>query len=398
MKKWLKKMLVTLLLISGFLAISAYFYLQQPKFGKQPEGARLAQIEKSPRYIDGEFRNRVPEPPRPRNSSAAAGLLSYLVTKKDRPFPPQPVPTVKTDLFAINSQEDVIIWLGHSSYFIQLAGKKILIDPVFSDNAAPVPFANQAFDGANIYSVQDMPEIDYLLISHDHWDHLDYPSVIELRDKVKTVITALGVGQHFEHWGYDKDKIREADWNTEIAAEDNLSIHLLPAQHYSGRLLTRNKTLWTAFALTTPDQRLFFSGDSGYGPHFAEIGRNFGGFDLVILDSGQYNEAWRHIHMTPEDAVQAAVDLRAKTLLPAHIGKFSIAYHSWDDPLKRLSQASRNKPYRFISPMIGEPVRLNDPTQTFTQWWERFSISQSTAFSTIDHVVIHPNQKLRVII
>lgn len=373
MKKGLKRVLMTLVLLTAALLIGGYLYLLLPKFGGLPEGSRLERIEQSPHYVDGTFRNLIADPPQPENRSVVGNLINYLVAEKDRPVPPAPVPTVKTDLRALDPNESVVIWLGHSSFFIQLNGKKILIDPVFSDNAAPLPFVNRAFEGSNIYSAQDMPEIDYLLISHDHWDHLDYPSIMQLKDKVKTVITPLGVGAHFERWGYPENIVHEADWYDEIALEDDFSLHLLPARHYSGRKLTRNKTLWTAFALVTPQQRIFFSGDSGYGPHFAEIGRRFGGFDLAILDSGQYNQAWRHIHMTPEDAVQAMQDLGAEALLPAHVGKFSIAYHSWDDPMKRLTEASRDKSYRLLSPTIGEPVLLNDKTQQFSQWWEQLS-------------------------
>ena len=149
-----------------------------------------------------------------------------------------------------------------------------------------------------------------------------------------------------------------------------MSIHVLPARHFSGRLLTRNQSLWASFALVSPQHRLFFSGDSGYGRHFAEIGLKWGGFDYVFLDSGQYNDQWPLIHMTPEESAKAAEDLKAGAVTPVHVGKFSIAYHSWDDPFQRSSAAAQGKPYRFLTPKIGEPVNLDDSSQRFSRWWE----------------------------
>lgn len=187
-------------------------------------------------------------------------------------------------------------------------------------------FSTQAFDGTSLYSADDMPQIDYLLITHDHWDHLDHATVTSLEPKVKKVVTGLGVGAYFEHWGYPKEKIVEADWFARLATDDGLAIHVLPARHYSGRLLTRNRTLWVGFVLEHAGRRILFSGDTGYGPHFDTIARKFSGFDLVALDMGQYDARWPHIHMTPEQAVKAAQDLGAKALLPAHVGRFSICH------------------------------------------------------------------------
>ena len=370
MKRRLRILAFGFLSLFGLLALGGSMYLHLPKFGALPDGARLERIRQSPHYIDGAFQNLVSVPQPANTGGAVSGLVNYLLAKKERPTPPVSVPSVKTDLSGLDRQEDVVIWLGHASYFIQLGGKRILIDPVFSANAAPVPFANRAFAGTSLYTADDMPDIDYLLLSHDHWDHLDYPTVTALQAKVKKVVCGLGVGAHLARWGFAEDSIHEGDWNSKLELEDDFIIHVLPARHYSGRSLTRNQTLWVAFALTTPKRRVFFSGDSGYGPHFREIGQAFGSFDLALLDTGQYNEGWRYTHMMPEDAVQAAEDLQARALLPAHIGKFSIAYHAWDDPMKRIAAASHGKSYRLLTPMIGEPVVFNDKPQTFSRWWE----------------------------
>ena len=369
MKKWFKKMLIALLVISVIGSVGIGLYLQQPKFGKAPEGSRLERMKSSPHYADGQFRNLVPVPQIVEGNRISL-WWKFLFSQKDRPIPVDPIPAIKTDLTALDKGKDVVIWLGHSSYFIQVEGKRILIDPVFSPSAAPVPFANKAFAGTNLYTAEDMPEIDYLLISHDHWDHLDYPTVMALKPKIKNVICGLGVGANFEQWGFEEKRVREADWFTTLEMEKDFVVHVLPARHFSGRLLTRDKTLWTAFAVVTPNRRIFYSGDGGYGPHFKKIGEMLNSFDLVILENGQYDKSWPAIHMMPEEVAQAAEELNAKALLPAHAGKFSIANHSWDDPFKRVTAASRGKNYRLLTPMIGEPVELDNKQQAFSRWWE----------------------------
>jgi L-ascorbate metabolism protein UlaG (beta-lactamase superfamily) len=328
-------------------------------------------IENSPHYADGRFRNLLPTPILTEDSNVVSALFTSMTTRGERLRPSAPLPVWKTDLKSLDRHADLVVWFGHSSCFIQLAGKRLLIDPVFSTNAAPIPFANRAFDGTSVFSADDMPEIDCLLITHDHWDHLDYASVRKLEPKTRLVVTALGVGTYFRHWGYARGKIREADWFSVVKAEADLSIHALPARHFSGRMLIRDRTQWAGFALETPRRRIFFSGDSGYGPHFTEIGRRLCGFDLAVLDNGQYNQRWAHVHMTPEEAVRAAGDLRAKALLPAHVARFSLSKHPWDEPFQRISTASEDKAFRLLTPMIGQPVMLDGSAAPFGRWWEQ---------------------------
>ena len=362
--------LLAALALGASLSGGAWLYTHSPKFGKLPGGARLDAIKRSPNYSGGGFQNLIPTPVLVGDRGFVSELISFLFGKKDRATPAVPIPSVKTDLQSLDRNRDVFVWLGHGSYFIQLGGKRILVDPVFSASVGPLPGVNKAFAGTNAYSAADIPAIDYLLITHDHWDHLDYPTVAALRPRTKTVVCGLGVGAHFERWGYDKEQIHEADWFSVVESGDGLAIHVLPARHYSGRLLTNNKTLWVAYAITTARRRIFLSGDTGYGPHFADIGRRFGGFDLVVLDTGQYDERWPYIHMTPEQAAQAAEDLRARGLLPGHVGKFSLARHPWDAPYTRITVASAGRSYRLLTPMIGSPILLDDPQQHFSRWWE----------------------------
>lgn len=362
-------MLLILFMIIAFSVLGSLVVLSRAKFGKNPEGERLERIQASPNYRDGEFMNTVPTRSLIEGESTIKIIWNNLFTAKERLRPTEPLPTVKTDLKGLDASKDLVIWLGHSSYFIQLKGKRILVDPVFSDYGAPFSFLNGTFPGTDLYTAEDMPEIDFLLISHDHWDHLDYPTAVDLMPKVKTVILPLGVGAHFERWGYPAEKLREADWNTALRFENGLTIHVVPSRHYSGRLFARNKTLWAGFVLETPERALYLSGDTGYGPHFAEIAQRFKGFDLVMLDGGQYDPRWPLIHMTPEEAARAAEDLGAKALLPGHVGRFRIADHPWDEPFERIAEASKDKSFRLVTPRIGEPVRFDGEERRFTRWW-----------------------------
>ncbi|MDD2700808.1 MAG: MBL fold metallo-hydrolase [Sideroxydans sp.] len=364
-----KKMMLGLMWLVVALALGIWAYLQHPKFGKLPEGERLAVLERSPHYAEGVFSNLVATPMFADDRNFMSVLLSNVSNRASNLRPNIALPAIKTDLKALDARRDTMVWLGHSSFFVVFAGKRILIDPVFSPYAAPVSFSTRAFEGTSIYTADDMPEIDVLLITHDHWDHLDYASVTALMPKVKRVFVPLGVGAYLEYWGYAKDKIAEADWYDKLELEHGVAIHAIPSRHYSGRTLNRNRTLWAGFVLESATRRILFGSDSGYGPHYAELGQRFGSFDLVALDMGQYDANWPYIHMTPEEASQAAVDLNARTLLPAHIGRFSIANHAWDEPFERIVAASGGKPYRLATPRIGEPVMLDQKEQQFSSWW-----------------------------
>lgn len=280
------------------------------------------------------------------------------------------IPSVKTDLKQLDSQQNVLIWFGHSSYFLQIDGKRILVDPVLSGSASPLPGGTQSFKGTDIYTPDDFPEIDYLFISHDHWDHLDYKTIKKIKPKIKKVITGLGMGEHLEYWGYDKEFIIEKDWNETIELDKGFTVHTTPARHFSGRGFTRNKALWLSFVLKTPSMNIFLGGDSGYDTHFAEIGKQFGPFDLAILENGQYDHRWKHIHMLPDEILTAAKELRAKRVLPVHSSKFVLSTHPWKEPLERISQNNVAENLNVITPMIGEVVNLKDPNQKFSKWWE----------------------------
>ena len=349
----------------------AAWYLHRPVFGKLPTGDRLERIRRSPHYRNGQF---VCLQPITRIAKREENLLTvwwkFLFSDKKKLFPSSPIPSRKTAVASIPKEKECVIWLGHSSFYLQLAGVRILIDPVFSPYASPISLINAAFPGSNVYTADDFPEVDVLVISHDHWDHLDFPTVTALRSRVRTTVCPLGVGSYLEQWGIPPDTIREEDWDTEIPISRELSIHILPSQHFSGRMLKPNQTEWAGFAFVTPHRRVFYSGDGGYGAHFESIGKRFGGFDLALLENGQYNKAWPKVHMMPLETALAGVDVRAKAVVPCHSGKFALSHHAWDAPYRELTATSAGKPYRLLTPMIGECVEIGDNSCSFPPWWE----------------------------
>jgi L-ascorbate metabolism protein UlaG (beta-lactamase superfamily) len=373
MKRFLKiiKRTMTILLSTAMLlAIAIFFYMRQPKFGQAPTEKRLELMKKSPRFKDGKFHNIHHTPDLTEGYSISGILYDQLFKDHPRRNPSANIPTKKIDLHHLPADVDVLVWFGHSSYFMQIEGKRVLVDPVFSGSASPVPWTVQAFKGTDRYTADDLPPIDYLLISHDHYDHLDYETIIGLKNKVKTVICGLGVGAHFEHWGYAADKIIESDWNNTISLGEGFKIHTTPARHFSGRGFTRNNTLWMSYVLQTPKAMIYIGGDSGYDTHFAEIGNQFGPFDLAILENGQYNVAWEAIHMLPEQVMRAAEDLKAKRLFPVHSSKFTLAMHAWDEPLIKVAAAAKLKNLPLVTPVIGEMVNLADTGHVFPEWWK----------------------------
>lgn len=344
--------------------------------GKLPSGKHLERLKQSPNYKDGAFQNLSPTPMKSEGVTYWK-MMKEFFKKHPETAPPAKLPFVKTDLLKLNSTEPALVWFGHSSYLIRIETKNFLIDPVFSGNAAPVSFMVKAFAGSNEYKAADMPEIDYLILTHDHYDHLDFKTIRRLKNKVKMIYCSLGISSHLKYWGIDEKVITEMDWWQSENLEEGMQLTAAPARHFSGRGIKRGQTLWSSFILSTPSLNLYLGGDSGYDSHFKEIGNKFGPFDLAILESGQYNNMWPLIHMMPEEAVQAAVDLNAKALMPAHWGKFRLGMHPWNEPVKRIltkaeemnkEQITGNK-LQVATPKIGELYIINS-ISSGTNWWE----------------------------
>jgi L-ascorbate metabolism protein UlaG (beta-lactamase superfamily) len=367
--KILKWFVLSLLGLVLLLVIAVFGYMRLDKFGSEPSGKRMTDIEAASNFRDGEFQNEHTTPQLAEGYSMSDVLYRWFTNPNTRISPSGIIPSSKSDLTHLRRQEDVLVWFGHSSYFIQIDGRRILMDPVFSGSASPVPGTVMAFRGTDIYTVEELPEIDYLFISHDHYDHLDYETVMKLKGKVKKVICPLGVGAHFELWGYDSTEIVERNWYESVALDSGFTATITPARHFSGRTFGRNKTLWCSFLLQTPTMKVYMGGDSGYDTHFADIGNKFGPIDLAMLEAGQYDEAWPYIHSSPDQVVKAAQDLKAKRFFPVHNSKFPLANHDWDDPLKKVTHFNAASGIPLVTPRIGEIVLLKDTTQRFSPWW-----------------------------
>lgn len=364
-----KRTVLTLLTVTALLAVVTFFYMRKEKFGKAPAGERLAKLKQSPNYKDGAFQNKAFTPQLAKGYSMTGVLYEHFFKKTARRTPAEAIPSIKTNLHQLPTDANVLVWFGHSSYYMQLDGKRILVDPVFSGNASPIPGTTKAYRGTDRYTVTDLPDIDYLFISHDHYDHLDHETILALKAKVKKVVCGLGVGAHFEHWGYGSEKIIERDWNEEVKLDNGFTVNILPARHFSGRTFARNNTLWASYLLQSGTKKIYIGGDSGYDTHLTDIGNKFGSIDLAILENGQYNLAWPNIHMQPEEVLKAGADLKAKRIFPVHSSKFSLANHSWDEPLVRISELAKTGNVPLVTPMIGEVVNLDDSDQDFKQWW-----------------------------
>ena len=336
--------------------------------GTAPSGERLKRIQHSPNYAGDTFQNPEPTDMVLKDASFFKMLRKFL-NKSPNTVPPVPPPVIHTNIRSLEAgDKPQIVWFGHSSYYILTKQASILVDPVFSGRASPIPGFAKAFPGSNIYGPEDFDQIDVLVLTHDHYDHLDYQTIQELAPKVGRFVTALGVGSHLEYWGIEPARIVELDLWESTEPKPHLQLTSVPGRHFSGRTFKRNQTLWCGFVLNLEGYRLFLGGDSGYGEHFAEIGRRFGPFDLAFLECGQYGENWPDIHMLPEQTVQAAQDLGAKVLLPVHWAKFTLAFHDWNEPIKRVVKAAEKAHLCIVTPKIGEVVTLKE-RYPMNEWW-----------------------------
>lgn len=362
---------MTLIIILSFIvviAVAAITVLNHPSFGRLPRGERLERIKKSPNFRDGEFRNQYPTVQITSGKSMGATMLEFFFRKKERLQPKTPLPIVKTDLFDLDIDEDLYIWFGHSSYFLQADGKRFLVDPVLT-NKFPMSFMFRPFKGTDVFTVDDIPDVDYLVITHDHWDHLDYYTVKALKDRIGKVICSLGVGEYFEYWGFDKRNIIELDWYESASLPGGFTVNCLPSRHFSGRGLSRNPTLWASYLLQTPSFNIYMGGDGGYDKHFKEVADKFTPIDLAIMENGQYDKNWCNIHLMPEDLEKAIKDLNAIRVVTVHNSKFALSKHPWDEPLNNASEIAERDSIRLLIPRIGEAVFPNDSTQKFVKWW-----------------------------
>ena len=368
MNTYLKRgMTMMIYLVLILIGTGMIFIACAPQMGAVEQNA---QILRSANYSDGKFRNLMPISVNTGEGSMIGTTLEFLRGNPER-TPSKSLPAVNLDISDTIDEDDLrVTWLGHSTCLIQIDGFNILTDPMFSDRASPLSFLGpKQFKYESSIELQELPMIDAVLISHDHYDHLDYRTIRNLDSKTTKYYVPLGVAGHLKRWGVEAQKIVELDWWGQ-ASDGPLTFIATPAQHFSGRGLNdKNKTLWASWVIKGKRHRVFFGGDSGYFSGFKEIGDKFGPFDITMLESGAYNEAWADIHMMPEQTVQAHIDLQGKLLLPIHWAKFNLALHAWHEPIERLTLQAAAKNVTAITPRIGESFTSGSDLPQ-SNWWK----------------------------
>ena len=337
--------------------------------GGRPEGERLARMQRSPQWAKGRFHNSAPT-----QTLAARDLPSTVrrqVTGKEVRYPTHPIPVVRLgkDAFANPPASGLrLTWLGHATALLEIDGARVLTDPVWSERVSPSSLLGPRRFFSPPLPMEDLPPLDAVVVSHDHYDHLDMATIRTLSARGATFYVPLGVGAHLEKWGVPSEHVHELDWS-ESARVGPLTLTLTPARHFSGRTLKdRNRTLWGSWVLGGPRHRVFYSGDTGDFDGFRAIGDVYGPFDATLMSAGAYSPAWPAVHMFPEELVQAHQDLRGGLLIPVHWGTFNLAFHDWNDPVRRISAESARRGITVAVPRPGQSVEPSSPPSD-DPWW-----------------------------
>ena len=347
------------LIIVAAVALGITGFLSQKSFGKLPSGERKERVERSPFWKDGVFENETPAFMNTGDEGFLKLAWKFLSEKKTSRLEPEEgeITVVRSDLKSLPADKDCFVWFGHSSFLLHLSGKNILVDPVFYE-CGPAPFGSKAFKGTDVYRPADMPDtIDYLVISHDHWDHLDYKTAREMKDRIGKVLCPLGIGEDFEYWGFPAGKLLELDCN-EDASHADFIFRCLPTRHFSGRGLKRMRTQRASWLIEAPSRKVFYTGDGGFSERFARFGQTFPDIDLAIMENGQYDGKWSQIHTMPEELGRELKDLRPARFVTVHHSKYALANHDWDEPLRNEQVAAEESGIPLIVKQIGEIVWL----------------------------------------
>jgi len=357
------KIIIALMLIlaGSIFTINTVLSAAQYKSGDNP----LNKIQASPQYKDGKFTN-----PKQLNMSPSFGMITKYLFGKEQRSPDEILPQEQIDLDLLESTDSSYLKVtnaGHSSLLIHMDGYRILTDPVYEAKISPV--GPTRFNKEIPLDPRDLKDIDVVVISHNHYDHLNKYSIQTIHQEVTRFMVPLGVGAQLEKWGVPREKITELDWWESFEFDDKLTITSTPSQHFSGRGLTdRNKSLWTSYVIATLDHNIYFSGDSGYFDGFKTIGEKYGPFDIAFMECGAYNTEWADVHMFPEETVQASLDLKAHYVWPIHWGTFNLALHDWFEPMKRVTLAAETRGVRLLTPIFGHVVEYPGRMQT-KKWW-----------------------------
>jgi L-ascorbate metabolism protein UlaG (beta-lactamase superfamily) len=340
--------------------------------GRKPGGARLERIKASPRWDGERFRNVHPIIPGLRDPNAKMPTIGEFICGGERRVPQRPLPAMNPlDAWAKPSASGLrATWLGHSTVLIEIDGLRVLTDPVWGPRASPSRIAGPKRFQPVPVPLHAMPPIDLVLVSHDHYDHLDYPTIRELAKSDVPFVTSLGVGAHLEAWGVRPERIVELDWwESHNVPNTGITVTAAPSQHFSGRgLHDRSATLWSSLVLRSPRHSVFFSGDTGLTTEYAQIRERLGPFDLVMLEVGAFHPAWGDIHLGPENALKALALLGGGAFLPVHWGTFSLAMHAWDQPVEKLLELGPKTGAQLVMPRLGEPVEPAHAEKA-EPWW-----------------------------
>ena len=350
MKTLFKMILGIIGLIVLFVIGVLIFTKTAPQFGAAITEEKAKELSKSPNYDGKTFQNLVETTMDMGLSKLPDLLWAYTQTKNTTPK--IKIPTEWEEGVA-GDTSIYATWYGHSAILLEISGKKIFFDPMLGGASSPVSFLTKRFPYESAIPMSELPELDAVIISHDHYDHLDYPTILEIKDRTHHFYTGLGVGEHLKKWGVAEEKITEMDW-WDSTGFDGLEIIATPARHFSGRGFSdRNATQWASWIIKSSENAIYFSGDSGYSPHFKDIGEKYGPFDLAFVECGQYNQRWGNIHMFPEQTIQAGLDVKAKVAMPIHWGAFNLALHDWRDSITRALAAAEDKSIEVIHPVVG---------------------------------------------
>jgi len=340
--------------------------------GKRSEGARLERIKASPLWAGDRFRNMYPIAAGLRDPNASMPTIGEFLCGGERRVPRGALPSMSPLETWSKPPESGLraTWLGHSTVLIEIDGLRVLTDPVWGPRASPSRLAGPKRFQPVPVPLRALPPVDVVLVSHDHYDHLDYPTIRELAKRDVPFVTSLGVGAHLEAWGLLPERVVELDWwESHELPNAGLTVTAAPSQHFSGRgLRDRNATLWSSLVLRAPRHAVFFSGDTGLTGEYAEIRERLGPFDLVMLEVGAFHPAWGDIHLGPKNALEALTLLGGGPFLPVHWGTFSLAMHAWDQPAETLLDLGPKSGARLVMPRLGEPVEPAH-AKDVEPWW-----------------------------
>ena len=372
MKTIKKIMLGVLFLVTAVAILYAVVVHTVPSFGGDLSNAQKQELEKLSNFKGGKFSNRRDVPEKLSFSKFMTLGYTFFTTKVVNGTPSSPLEINKIDSSSLANFEGTrLFWFGHSAFLLQHKKLNILIDPMMGNVPAPLSFlGGKRFTKTLPIPPEDLPEIDVVIYSHDHYDHLDYKTVIKIKNKVKRFIVPLGIGNHLKRWGVDENNITELNWWASKTFGD-ITFVCTPAQHFSGRKFSNGQqTLWSSWVIQSDALSLYFSGDSGYDRHFKDIGEKYGPFDLALLECGQYNTLWPDVHMFPKQTIQAGIDLEATKIVPIHWGAFKLAMHSWNEPAIEVFKEAKKRNVRIEIPKIGEAIALHSNNLETNTWWE----------------------------